>query len=54
VAVDLSRGDRSVSVSASDADITRASVVAMVDALDRLSALTGEEAASTQVGSADD
>ena len=37
VAVDLSRGDRSVSVSASDADITRASVVAMVDALDRLS-----------------
>ena len=36
VEVDLSRGDRSVSVSASDADITRASVVAMVDALDRL------------------
>ncbi|WP_426962416.1 2-isopropylmalate synthase [Haloparvum alkalitolerans] len=36
VAVDLSHGDRSVSVEASDADITRASVAAMVDALDRL------------------
>ncbi|WP_179233985.1 (R)-citramalate synthase [Halorubrum halodurans] len=64
VAVDLSRGDRSVSVSASDADITRASVVAMVDALDRLSELgdgeggDGESAdgtsTSTPVGSADD
>ncbi|WP_418282931.1 2-isopropylmalate synthase [Halorubrum sp. DTA98] len=44
VEVDLSRGDRSVSVSSSDADITRASVVAMVDALDRLlSAAAGEE-----------
>ncbi len=42
VEVDLSRGDRSVSVSASDADITRASVVAMVDALDRLSALADD------------
>ncbi|SMO56735.1 D-citramalate synthase [Halorubrum cibi] len=63
VAVDLSRGDRSVSVSASDADITRASVVAMVDALDRLSELGGDESekedadgasTSTPVGSADD
>ena len=43
VAVDLSRGDRSVSVSAADADITRASVVAMVDALDRLSALEAND-----------
>ncbi|MBP1921860.1 D-citramalate synthase [Halorubrum alkaliphilum] len=43
VAVDLSRGDRSVSVSASDADITRASVVAMVDALDRLSAVESND-----------
>ena len=49
VAVDLSRGDRSVSVSASDADITRASVVAMVDALDRLSTVKsngGDDSAS--------
>ena len=46
VAVDLSRGDRSVSVSAADADITRASVVAMVDALDRLSALEADEHAT--------
>jgi D-citramalate synthase len=36
VEVELSRGDRSVTVAASDADITRASVEAMVDALDRL------------------
>jgi len=60
VAVDLSRGDQSVSVSASDADITRASVVAMVDALDRLSALESSDdgsatvGASTSAGSADD
>ncbi|KTG10611.1 2-isopropylmalate synthase [Haloprofundus marisrubri] len=40
VEVELSREDRSVSVAASDADITRASVVAMVDALDRLRAPT--------------
>jgi D-citramalate synthase len=32
----MSRRDRTVTVAASDADITRASVVAMVDALDRL------------------
>ncbi|SNR43636.1 D-citramalate synthase [Halorubrum vacuolatum] len=44
VEVDLSRGDRSVSVSASDADITRASVVAMVDALDRLLSAEAAEA----------
>jgi D-citramalate synthase len=36
VAVDLSRGDSGVSATASDADITRASVVAIVDAVDRL------------------
>jgi D-citramalate synthase len=32
----MSRGDHSVTVAASDADITTASVRAMVDALDRL------------------
>jgi D-citramalate synthase len=36
VEVEMSRGDRSVTVAASDADITRASVEAMIDALDRL------------------
>ncbi|MFB6218190.1 MAG: alpha-isopropylmalate synthase regulatory domain-containing protein, partial [Halobacteriaceae archaeon] len=36
VEVQLSRGDRSVTVAASDADITRASVQAIVDGLDRL------------------
>ena len=36
VEVTMSLGDRSVTVAASDADITRASVQAMVDALDRL------------------
>jgi D-citramalate synthase len=36
VEVEMRRGDRSVRVSASDADITAASVRAMVDALDRL------------------
>jgi D-citramalate synthase len=36
VEVEMSRGDRTVTVAASDADITRASVTAMVDALDRL------------------
>ena len=36
VEVGLSRGDRSVTVAASDADITRASVNAMVNGLDRL------------------
>lgn len=36
VEVTMSLGDRSVSVAASHADITRASVQAMVDALDRL------------------
>jgi D-citramalate synthase len=36
VEVEMSRGDRTVSVARSDADITTASVQAMVDALDRL------------------
>jgi len=36
VEVELRRGDRTVTVSRSDADITTASVVAVVDALDRL------------------
>lgn len=36
VEVTMSRGDHTVTVARSDADITRASVVAMVDALDRL------------------
>ncbi len=36
VYVEVSRGDRSVSVSASDSDITRASVSALIDGLDRL------------------
>jgi D-citramalate synthase len=32
----MSRGDQTVTVSANDSDITRASVTAMVDAMDRL------------------
>ena len=36
VEVEMSRGDHTVSVAASEADITQASVTAMVDALDRL------------------
>ncbi len=36
VEVEMSRGDKSVTVSASDADITRASVEVMVEAIDRL------------------
>ena len=52
VEVDLSHGDRSVSVSASDADITRASVVAMVDGLDRL--VGGEVATAGSAPVADD
>jgi len=36
VTVETSRGDRTVTVAASDADITTASVRAMVDAIDRL------------------
>jgi len=39
----MSRGDRTVTVAASDADITTASVRAMVDAFDRL--LAHEDAA---------
>ena len=43
VEVAMSRGDHSVTVAASDADITRASVDAMVDALDRLLAAAPPE-----------
>ncbi|MDR5671758.1 2-isopropylmalate synthase [Halalkaliarchaeum sp. AArc-GB] len=43
VEVDISRGDRSVTVSASEADITRASVDAMVEGLDRLLAATDDD-----------
>ena len=42
VEVGMSRGDRSVSVASSDADITRASVEAMIEALDRLLATAPE------------
>ncbi|WP_435360778.1 2-isopropylmalate synthase [Haloarchaeobius sp. DFWS5] len=44
VEVTMARGDRSVTVAHSDADITRASVSAMVDALDRLLAESNEKA----------
>ncbi|EMA61958.1 (R)-citramalate synthase [Halorubrum lipolyticum DSM 21995] len=55
VEVDLSRGDRSVSVSSTDADITRASVVAMVDGLDRLLSAAAEDGATPDAASlADD
>jgi len=43
VEVAMTRGDRSVTVAASDSDITRASVDAMVDALDRLLAAAPPE-----------
>ncbi|RDI71325.1 (R)-citramalate synthase [Halopelagius longus] len=43
VEVEMSRGDHSVTVAASDADITRASVDAMVNALDRLLQAEAEE-----------
>ena len=42
VEVTMSRGDHTVSVAASEADITRASVTAMVDALDRLLSTASE------------
>ncbi|MFC7020123.1 MULTISPECIES: (R)-citramalate synthase [Haloarcula] len=42
VEIEMSRGDDHVAVSASDSDITRASVRAMVDAMDRLMADEGE------------
>ena len=42
VEIEMSRGDNTVTVSASDADITRASVEAMVDAMDRLVATDSE------------
>jgi D-citramalate synthase len=43
VEVSMTRGDHSVTVAASDTDITRASVTAMVDALDRLLAASPPE-----------
>ena len=43
VEIEMSRGDDSVAVSASDSDITRASVRAMVDAMDRLVTDDGEQ-----------
>ncbi|WP_135533620.1 MULTISPECIES: (R)-citramalate synthase [Halostella] len=43
VEVEMSRGDHSVTVAANDADITGASVRAMVDALDRLLTVPGED-----------
>ncbi|GGN13703.1 2-isopropylmalate synthase [Halarchaeum nitratireducens] len=52
VDVEVSRGDRSVSVSASDADITVASVTAVLDALDRL--LPGADAEAGDTVPADD
>ena len=42
VAVEMSRGDDTVSVSQSDSDITHASVTAMVEAMDRLIATDGD------------
>ena len=43
VEVEMSRGDHTVTVAASDADITSASVQAMVDGLDRLLTTPGED-----------
>ena len=43
VGVTMTLGDETVTVSASDADITRASVEAMVNALDRLLVTTGDD-----------
>ena len=43
VEVEMTRGDHTVTVAASDSDITRASVDAMVDALDRLLAASPPE-----------
>jgi D-citramalate synthase len=42
VEVEMTRGDRSVTVAASDADITVASVDAMVEALDRLLSMSSD------------
>ncbi|MFB6096654.1 MAG: (R)-citramalate synthase [Haloferacaceae archaeon] len=42
VEVEMSRGDRTVTVAASDSDITRASVEAMIEALDRLLATSDD------------
>ena len=43
VEVEMTRGDHSVTVAKSDTDITSASVSAMVDAMDRLLTVPGEE-----------
>ena len=43
VEVEMTRGDHTVTVAASDSDITRASVDAMVNALDRLLAASPPE-----------
>ena len=43
VEVEMSRGDDHVTVTASDSDITSASVSAMVDAMDRLVTDEGEQ-----------
>jgi D-citramalate synthase len=50
VEVAMSRNDQTVTVAASDADITRASVVAMVDALDRLLANAPDAEVAPAVG----
>ncbi|USZ69200.1 2-isopropylmalate synthase [Halorussus salilacus] len=54
VEVEMTRGDRAVTVRASDGDITRASVTAMVDALDRLLALGDDSEADSETAVADD
>ncbi|ERG90490.1 MAG: isopropylmalate/homocitrate/citramalate synthase [Haloquadratum walsbyi J07HQW1] len=46
VEVEMSRGDRTVSVATSDSDITRCSVEAMVEALDRLLSVDISDASS--------
>ncbi|PSP56642.1 2-isopropylmalate synthase [Halobacteriales archaeon QS_1_67_19] len=54
VEVEMRRGDRSVTVRASEADITRASVTAMVDALDRLLPAEDDPAVGDDATVADD
>jgi D-citramalate synthase len=51
VEVEMSRGDRTVTVATSDSDITRCSVDAMVEALDRL--LAADEDARTELEAED-
>jgi D-citramalate synthase len=50
VEVEMSRDDESVTVSASDSDITSASVTAMVDAIDRLVVDDGDRERSVRAG----